>query len=79
MDRKKYGNRDGEAILCPLFKEFTASTIRCISHVPDSETVEIRYSSTQRCKRQREIFCEGCWKRCEHYQSWEHWNWSEEE
>lgn len=79
MSRKECGNTEGEAILCPLFKAFTASTIRCESHVPESQTIELRYSSTQRCAEQRKIFCEGCWKRCEHYLAWKHFRWYDEE
>ena len=79
MSRKECGNTEGEAVLCPLFKAFTNSTIRCESHVPDSQTGEIRYASTKKCEFQRKTFCEGCWERCEHYRSWEHWNWNDEE
>ena len=79
MRRKERGNTDGEAVLCPLFKNFTAYTIRCESHIPDSETVEIRYSNSKRCEEQRKIFCEGCWKRCEQYRSWLHMKWEDAE
>ena len=79
MSRKECGNTEGEAVLCPLFKSFTTNTIRCESHVPDSEVVEIRYSSTHRCEDQRKIFCEGCWKRCEHYRAWEHMKWIDDD
>jgi len=79
VSRKACGNTEGEAVLCPLFKSFTANTIRCESHVPDSETVELRYSDTKKCAMQRKIFCEGVWKRCEHYQSWVHMKWEDTE
>ena len=75
MGKKGSENQAGEAILCPLFRAFTPNTIRCESHVPDSQTVEIRYSDTKKCENQRKIFCEGCWKRCEHYLSWYHLKW----
>ena len=79
MSRKKGMKTESEAILCPLFREFSASTIKCESHLPDSETVEFRYSDTARCKTQRTVFCEGIWKRCEHYRSWMHMKWSDED
>ena len=79
MSRKDAGNTDGEAVLCPLFRAFDNSWIRCESHIPDSETVEIRYSNTHRCEMQRKTFCEGCYKRCEHYRSWLHMKWIDDE
>lgn len=79
MGRKGSGNTEAENVLCPLFKSFTCNTIRCESHVPESVTVEIRYSDTKKCKQQRELYCEGAWKRCEHFISWKHMNWLDEE
>lgn len=77
MARKQAGNTDGENVLCPLFKSFTEHTIRCDSHVPDSNAIEIRYRDTKKCNTQRKIFCEGCWERCEHYRSWYHMRWED--
>lgn len=77
MNYKDYGNREGEAVLCPLFKSFTQNSIRCESHVPDSNAVEIQYKSTNKCETQRTLYCEGNWKRCEHYLSWLHMRWED--
>jgi hypothetical protein len=30
------------------------------------------------CRKQRKMFCEGCWDRCEHYLSWKHFNWEDD-
>ena len=79
MSRKECGNTDGENILCPLFKAFTDSTIRCESHVPDSNVIEIRYGDTKSCGAQRKLYCEGNWQRCEHYIAWKHLKWIDEE
>lgn len=78
MSRKECGNTEGEAVLCPLFKAFTPNTIRCESHVPESNIVEIRYRDTEKCDKQRKLFYEGEWKRCEHYRSWLHMKWEDE-
>ena len=77
MSREEYGNTEGEAVLCPLFKSFSPNTIRCESHVPDSNAVEIRYRDTRKCDLQRKLYCEGNWKRCEHYLSWKHMRWED--
>lgn len=74
---KALGNREGETILCPLFKSFTDHSIRCESHVPDSNAIEIKYQEPTRCEKQRRIYCEGNWKRCEHYLSWLHMRWED--
>lgn len=80
MSRPGYGNTNGEAAMCPLFKAFTPNTIRCESHVPESQTIEIRYANTKNCEKQRQIYCEGNnWERCEHYLAWVHMKWLDEE
>ena len=80
MGRPESGNREGESILCPLFVAFTDSEIRCQSHVPEAGTVVIKYYDRKLCEKQRKLFCEGAWKRCEQYRSWEHFiNWEDEE
>lgn len=75
-----YGNRNrAESVLCPLFRAYRQNGIRCASHVPESSTVEICYQNSAACEKQRKLFCEGEWQRCEHYRSWEHMNWIDEE
>ena len=77
MPRAGYGNAEGENILCPLFKAFTGNEIRCESHVPESSAVVIRYRSEEACNKQRCLYCEDQWKRCEHYLAWKHLNWED--
>lgn len=71
------GNTEAEYVLCPLFREFTKNTIRCESHVPDSNTIEIRYRDVKKCETQKKLYCEGNWKRCEHYLAWRHMRWED--
>ena len=79
MSRKECGNTEGEYVLCPLFTAFLPNEIRCRAHVPEALGISIRYSDRQACERQRKIYCEGIWKRCEHYLCWKHMMWDEEE
>ena len=78
MPRDGYGSTEDESVLCPLFRACTPHTIRCERHVPDSNTIEICYQNQQRCEKQKKIYCEGNWKRCEHYVSWLHMRWEDE-
>lgn len=79
MSRKGAGTAESISTLCPLFRAASQNWIRCESHVPDSETVEIRFRHESRCSKQKRIFCEGCYERCEHYLSWRHMKWEEDE
>ena len=79
MARKSEGNRDGENVLCPLFVAFTDNDIRCHPHVPDAAATILRYSDKSACYRQRKMYCEGCWERCEQYLTWLHFRWEDEE
>ena len=74
------GNRQGVYVLCPLFVSFGENEIKCRSHVPDASSVVIKYANVKLCKTQRNVFCEGCYKRCEHYRAWDHFmQWEEED
>lgn len=75
---KSLGNREGESIRCPLFKSYTDHSIRCESHVPDCNAIELRYQEPTRCAKQIRLYCERNWKRCEHYLSCKHWKWEDE-
>ena len=77
--REETGYRASISMRCPLFKACSPNWIRCESHVPDSEVVEIRFRHESRCSKQKRIFCEGCYERCEHYRSWKHMKWEDEE
>ena len=75
-----YGTRErAYDVLCPLFRAYRPNGIRCESHVPESNTIEICYQNQKACEKQRHLYCEGEWKRCEHYQSWLHMRWQDEE
>ena len=78
-DKRKRGNRWGEDVLCPLFVSFSDYEIKCQSHMPDASSTVIKYSNLNYCKTQRSVFCEGCWERCEHYRTWKHFRWEEDE
>ena len=79
MGRPGEGNREGEYVLCPIFVAYSDHEIRCQPHVPDAAATILRYSDKQSCYSQRKMFCEGCWKRCEHYMAWEHFRWEDDE
>lgn len=80
MGRPGSGNRQSESILCPLYIAFTDTELRCASHVPECSVTILRYRRTEDCQKQRTTFCEGCWSRCEHYRSWEHFiNWEDDD
>ena len=79
MGRPGEGNRDGEYVLCPIFVAYSDNEIRCQPHVPDAAATIHRYSDKQSCYSQRKMYCEGCWKRCEHYLAWLHFRWEDDD
>ena len=79
MGRKEAGNWAGENVLCPLFVAFTENELRCESHVPDAAASILRYATKDACKKQRTMYCEGEWKRCEHYLAWKHFKWEDDD
>ena len=79
MGRRESGNREGESILCPLFVAFTENELRCRPHMPEAGATIIRYYDKRACEKQRKLFCEGAWKCCEHYRSWKHFQWEDDE
>ena len=78
MPRSSYGNSECEAAVCPLIIATTQNEIRCKSHVPDSNEIAIRYRNTKDCEKQRRLYCEENYKRCEHYIAWKHLRWEDE-
>ena len=79
MGRPGTGNREGEYVLCPLFISFTDNELRCESHVPDANATIMRYAEKEKCRTQRRLYCEGDWRRCEHYLAWKHFRWEDED
>ena len=78
MGRKESGNREGENVLCPLFIAFCENEIRCHPHVPEACATIIRYNEKNACYKQRDLYCQGEWERCEHFKTWKHWMWEDE-
>ncbi len=72
-------NREGDYVMCPLFRAYTNNSIRCEPHVPEADAMDLRYWDPKKCEQQRKLYCEGNWKRCEHYLSWRHMVWQDEE
>ena len=79
MGRPGEGERDGKSVLCPLYVCYSDFEIRCRPHVPDAAATIHKYSNKNLCVKQRTIFCEGCWERCEHYKAWEHFRWEDDD
>ena len=71
--------RGADHILCPCFRAHSDREILCESHVPDSKTILIKFDSEHKKKQQQHIFCEGCYTRCEHYRSVQHFKWPDDE
>ena len=78
MGRPGEGNREGETILCPLFIAYSDLEIRCEAHMPEGSATVLKYNDKKACRKQIEMFCEGCWQRCEQYLCWKHWKWEED-
>ena len=70
--------RGATYILCPYFKAHSEREILCESHMPDCKSVLFRFDSAEKKKNQQHIFCEGCYKKCEHYRSVKHFKWEDE-
>ena len=75
MPRKCGKERD--EMLCPAFRGCTEYEIRCESHIPESSSVVIRYTNNRLCEKQKRLFCEGEYKRCEHYITLKHMKWDD--
>jgi hypothetical protein len=71
--------RGADHILCPCFRAHSDREILCESHVPDSKTILMKFDSEHKKKQQQHIFCEGCYTRCEHYRSVQHFKWPDDE
>ena len=65
--------------VCPLFVGTKEREIHCLPHVPDSRRTAVIFETPEGMRKQKRIFCEGCFERCEHYLSWKHFQWVEDE
>ncbi len=80
MSRKHIPNtRHAEDIRCPLFVAESERDILCESHMMDAKVTIIRYRTGKDKAIQRACFCEGAYEKCEHYVSWKHWRWEDED
>lgn len=68
--------RGADDILCPFFRAQSEKAILCEGHIPDTR-VEIKFNTKSEKNKQQEIFCEGCFKKCEHYITVSHFKWNE--
>lgn len=67
-------------VKCPLYLGHTEADINCQPHVGDSKWVAIHYATPELRKRQQKTYCETlCFSRCEHYLSWKHFAWEDDE
>lgn len=69
--------KGADDILCPMFHAHNDRNILCEGHVPDTRA-EIKFRSTAQKNQHEKIFCEGCYKKCEHYISVMHFRWEED-
>ena len=75
--KDKLSGRGSDDIRCPYFHAHSGREIKCESHVPDSRIV-IRFDSEKTKSQQQHIYCEGNYKRCEHYIAVTHFRWPDE-
>lgn len=78
--RRDQMRREAEMVMCPLYVGHTEKDINCQSHVGDAKWTTQHYETPQLRLTQQRTFCETrCFKRCEHYLSWKHFAWQEDE
>ncbi len=71
--------RHADYIRCPLFVAHSERDVLCESHLPGGKVCINRFATKKDKETQQRCFCEGAWQRCEHYLSWKHWQWPEDE
>jgi len=71
--------RESGMIRCPLFVAWSRKALLCKPHIPGSQITEIKYQSENMRIQQQRIFCEGCYDHCEHYLSWMHFQWKDDD
>lgn len=69
--------RSAQFILCPYFKAHSEKAILCEGIIPDTRS-EQRFERAADKKTQQEVFCEGCYEKCEHYLAVKHFRWEDE-
>lgn len=79
MSRPGSWSKEDYRARCPLHIAWRDDEIMCRPALPDSAATVHRYQNMETASKQKEIFCSGCYERCEHYQAWKHFNWQDEE
>jgi len=79
MTEGGYGKRESGMIRCPLFVAWSRKSLLCRPHIPGSQSTEIKFGSEAQRINQQQIFCMGCYDHCEHYLSWLHFQWIDED
>lgn len=78
MARPNAWQKDHYQATCPLHIAWREDEIMCQSAMPESTVTIHRYPDKETAGKQKEIFCAGCYERCEHYRTWKHWMWEDE-
>lgn len=77
-EREISGTAGSGGILCPFYIAQGSTDIICEGTVPETTcTQRFKYKTDK--QRQQESFCEGCFKRCEHYIAVMHFKYWDEE
>ena len=81
MGRRRNQRREElEKGMCPLFLHYGELDISCRAHVGDAKWTTIHYPTQQMREQQMRCYCQTqCFRRCEHYLSWKHFAWEEDE
>ena len=70
--------RGSDDIICPFFQAHSEKAILCEGHIPDTKT-EIKFKTKGEKNKQQEVYCEGIYKKCEHYIAVMHFRWPEDD
>ena len=70
--------RSAQYIRCPYFIAHSERAILCNGVIPGTRT-EHKFKYAAEKTKQQNIFCEGCYEKCEHHIAVKHFNWEEEE
>ena len=64
---------------CPLHLAYRENEIMCKSHLPGSTACIHHYADPEESRKQQELYCNANYQRCEHYLSWKHFVWEDED
>ena len=72
MPRRGYPSSNGENIVCPCFRRTADREIWCESHVQECGITVLRYRDLKAYEKQKRIYCQENYERCEHYLAVKH-------